>query len=262
MEHNIFQYILLGFVQGFTEPLPISSSGHLFIFQEILNISIPNITFEIFVNTGSLIAIIIYFWADLWLLIKGIFTLNKYHIRYGLLLITSTLPLLFVGILLILLQFNIEISITIVSISLLFTGSLLFAISYKKNGKKTIDTMTFKDAFIIGCGQTIAIIPGVSRSGMTIITGLFVGLKSEVIFLYSFMLYIPASIGAAIFSLILISKNLILLSSIPYYFSSFIIAIFATYIGLKLLRFLIIKNKFKYFAIYCWTIGIILLLFF
>ena len=265
---DIIKYIILGILQGFTEPLPISSSGHIFLLKYLFQTDILNdLNFEIIVNTGSLIAIIILYFKDLKYLIinsiKYIKTNNnlyKIDFKYSLLIILGVLPVLIIGFLFKdLIEVLINKSVFIISISFLITSLFLYLIR-NKNGYKDDYNITWKDALFIGCIQIFALIPGISRSGSTLIAGLFANIKKENAFKYSFMLYIPISIGTTILGLSDIIKINNIDLFIPYLLGiifSFIVSFFT----LKWFREFVQKGKLIYFSIYCLIIGILSLLF-
>ena len=198
-------YILLGILQGVTEPIPVSSSGHLLIVQSFLELINKhlNVDFETLAtitNFGSLIAIIIIFWKDIVTLLSSFFSylfkknrekevVNDYS--YCLKIILATIPAAVLGLIATKFKFLdfLEKNVKFVGIMLLFTALFLFLIKDFK-GTKNKDKISFKDALIIGIYQMIAIIPGISRSGATIVGGMFQNLKRETAFNFSFILYI------------------------------------------------------------------------
>lgn len=261
----IIRYIVLAVIQGFTEPLPISSSGHLMIFKHLFNSNVINdINFEIVVNFGSLIGIIFLYKKELSTLIKDFFmyikTKNKkYKInyKYSWLIVIGTIPPCIIGLFL---KDFIENNFTIKLLSLMFimTSLLLYMVQDIK-GKKDKKDITYIDAVKIGLFQALALFPGISRSGATIVGCMKSNLKRETALDYSFMLYIPISIAALILSI----KDLINIENyllIPY-FISIVISSIVTYYSAKLFIDIIKKGKLIYFSIYCFTLGIIILLF-
>jgi len=177
-------------------------------------------------------------------------------------LIIATVPLVVTaGLLKAVFEFDLKISVGFVGIGLIITGILLMLISYKKEGTKKISDLTILDALIIGIAQAIALLPGISRSGMTIVAGLFVGLKSTEAFNFSFIMYVPASVMAAVASLILIGSDPEIMNFMPQYLVSFVMAAIFTYIGLIIFRLLVVKNHLRYFAYYCFIIGLVCIFF-
>ncbi len=263
---NIIKYIILGIVQGFTEPLPISSSGHVFILKQFLNLEILNdLNFEIIVNFGSFLAILFIFKDDLIRLIKNFFGYfkdktkeNKNDFRYCLLIIIGTIP---VGIAGFLLKDYIEevlTNINIVGISFIITAIFLFLVR-NMNGSKGDNQITLKDSIIIGLVQVIALIPGISRSGSTLIAGLSRDIKKESALKYSFMLYIPISLGTMILGIKDIMDSNISSLIVPYtcgFFASFIVSLFTLKWFMKIVK----KGNLMYFSIYCLIVGILVLI--
>lgn len=265
---ELLKYFFLGIIQGFTEPLPISSSGHIFILKQLINSGILNdLNFEIIVNFGSLIAIILFYKDDLIRLIKNFINYllkkekqYKDDFNYCFLIIIGVIPIGIVGFL-----FKDQIesalnNIKIVGIAFLVTALFLFLVR-KIKGTKNDKDITIKDALFIGLIQIIAVIPGISRSGSTLIAALFRDLKREVALKYSFMLFIPISFGTIILGIkdIIEAGNLneILLP----YFIGFIVSMIVTYFTIRWFSNIVKKGNFKWFSIYCLLIGLFVLIF-
>ena len=265
---EIIKYIILGIIQGFTEPLPISSSGHVYILRNILNIGeLTDLNFEIIVNFGSLIAILLIYYKDIKKLVTNFFKYftikneeTKNDFKYCLLIILGVIPIGIVGFLFKDQIENFLNSTKIIGISFLITALFLYLVRNIK-GKKDDKQLTWKDAIIIGIVQIIAVIPGISRSGSTLITALFCNIKRESALKYSFMLYIPISVGTTLLGI----KDLITMPNIhemiiPYGLS-FIASLIVSFFTLKWFMNVVKKGKFIYFSIYCLTIGLLVLLF-
>ena len=259
-------YIILGIIQGFTEPIPISSSGHLIIFKHILNTPILNdLNFEIFSNFGSFLAIIIIFRKDIIKIIKeSILFLKTKNIKYKekynylILIIIGTIP---AGIIGLLLNDFIESNITNIKpigLALIITAIFLYIIRNLKGYKKEND-MTKTDALIIGFFQVVALFPGISRSGATIVGGMITNLKRETAFKYSFMLYIPITLATTILAL----KNItsINTSLILKYIIGTVFAFITTLISIKWFKEIMIKGKLIYFVYYCIIVGTLVIIF-
>lgn len=273
---KLIEYMFLGILQGITEPIPVSSSGHLLILQSIIekfNSSI-NIDFEILAtitNFGSLIAIIIIYYKDIVSIIKSFFLYifskknkkdNYDNYNYALKIIIATIPAGVGG--LVATKFGLldflENNVKFVGVMLLVTALFLFLIKDFK-GKKDKDDITFIDSIIIGISQMIAIIPGISRSGATIVGGMFRNLKRDAAFNFSFILYIPISIATSILGI----KDLVSLSIsssmwILYIIATILAGIF-TYIFTKWFAKIVKEGKLLYFSIYCVILGVVVLLF-
>ncbi len=258
---NSLIYILLGIIQGFTEPLPISSSGHVAIFTELFGLNMQGISFEAFINFGSSLAIIIYFWEDINRLfwgginyVRSCLKENTDESNYLWKIFWATIPMVFTTIFL--LAFDIEFgdNLHTISIALFITSMSLFFVMNKR-GSITIKNMSTKMAILIGVGQAIALMPGISRSGMTMVFALALGMKRKDSFEFSFMMFIPASIGGLIYSLITISGNL---ETFALYCISAFMAFLFTIFGLKLTKKFVLASKLHYFAIYCLLVSIVL----
>lgn len=263
----LIKYLILGLFQGFTEPIPISSSGHLVILRELFNIEIEGLSFEILVNFGSLIAVLVIYWKDIIRLIRNglnyMMTKNpdsKADFQFILYLIIATIPTGIIGLL-----FEDYITsklstVGVVGITLIITGLALWIIRNLR-GRKTEGDLKVKDAIIVGLAQSVALVPGISRSGATIVAAMLVGMKVETALRFSFLLYIPVSLGITIISVgdILGDDNINALA-IPYILA-FAASIIATYFSLKWFINIMVRGNLKYFAFYCFIVGILVILF-
>ncbi|MFZ3577902.1 undecaprenyl-diphosphate phosphatase [Virgibacillus sp. DJP39] len=257
----LIKHLFLGLIQGFTEPIPISSSGHLVILQELFGIEIEGLSFEILVNFGSLIAVLIIYWKDILRLTKNSLSYvitkksdEKDDFEFVLYLIIATIP---TGVLGLLFEDYIskELStVSVVGITLLITGAALWIIRNLR-GRKNDGDLKVKDAIIVGLAQSVALIPGISRSGATIVAAMLVGMKIETALRFSFLLYIPVSLGITIMSI-----GDITLFSIPYILA-FAASILATYFSLKWFMNIMARGNLKYFAFYCFIVGILVIIF-
>jgi len=241
---------ILGLLQGLTEFLPVSSSGHLVLAQTILGINEPMLIFDTFLHLGTLIAVLVVFWRDIWQIIRH--PISKQFALF----VVATIP---VGIMGLLLENIFEahlMTVFSVCLALIVTGILLW-ISDRFHGNKTIKDLSFKNALLIGAFQGVAVIPGLSRSGSTIFGSLFCGLDRQNAAKFSFILSIPAILGAC-------GKQLIDLASSPAglsmefsYIIGVAVAAVAGYLAIRFFIRLISKGKLKYFSIYCWLIAVI-----
>lgn len=264
---EILKYIFLGIIQGLTEPLPISSSGHVFILKELMNLGTNDLNFEIIVNLGSLIAILLIYKDDLIRLVKNFFKYFKHKtdetindFKYCWLILIGSIPIGIIGLL-----FKEEIesylnNTKIIGLSFLITSLFLFLVRNIKGKKKDKD-LSLKDSIIIGLTQIIAVIPGISRSGSTLIGGLFRKLDRETALKYSFMLYIPVSVGTSILGI----KDLLELPNIhdiilPYGLG-FIASFVVSYFTLRWFMGVVKKGNLKYFSIYTLILGLLIILF-
>lgn len=260
----LLKYLFLGIVQGFTEPLPISSSGHLVIFQELFNLSIEGINFEIIVNTGSLIAIIIIFYKDIVSLVKNsilyIFKKQsefKKDFIYVVMLVVAVIPAGLVGFVFKDLFDTISDNLWVVGVSLIITAIALSLVG-KAAVENTDEELTYMDALVIGLFQLFALIPGISRSGSTMVGGLSRKIKFEDTMKFSFLLYIPISIAATFLSILDLSTSED--TFIIGYIGAFIASIITTYFAVKWLFKMIRKGNLKYFSIYCAVVGTIVII--
>lgn len=264
---EIFIYIFLGIIQGLTEPLPISSSGHVFVLKKLLGITTTDLNFEIIVNFGSLLAILVIYKDDLIKLIKNFFKYfkvkneeTKKDFKYCMLIVLGSIP---VGIMGLLFKDSIESKLnnmSIIGIAFLVTSLFLLLVSNIK-GKRNESDMNVMDSLIVGTSQVIALIPGISRSGSTLIGGLFRKLDRETALRYSFMLYIPVSVGTTILGL----KDLLEMNNIhdlvlPYGLG-FIASMVVSYFTLRWFIKVVKKGNLKYFSLYTLLLGLLILIF-
>ena len=252
---SIIEAIIIGLVQGLTEFLPISSSGHLVILQKLLKIDLPGNLVEVSTHLGTLLSIILIYKNDIYDLISS-FKSSKTK-DYILLVVIATIPsVVFV---LIAKSFILTIfeSSRSVSFALIFTGIILFISHY---GNHTIKKLNISKGMIIGIFQALAILPGISRSGMTISIALLLGIKNVEAAKFSFMLAIPAIFGAAILTLVETDLNEIDDLIFPLIVAAFI-AFLSGYYALKFLIKILNNGKFYYFSIYCIFLGIISLMY-
>ena len=267
---NLIYYILLGLLQGITEPLPISSSGHLTLFKQIFNTGIlDDANFLIISNFGSFIAILIIFWKDIIDLIKSFFTYilkkdtrkNLYNkFKYCLLIVIGTLP---VGITGILFKDVVDIynSPKILGIAFLVTAIALFLVR-NLNGKKKDEDLTYKDAIIIGLLQAITIFPGISRSGTVLVGCLICGLSRETALKYTFMLYFPVSIASMALGVFDIIEAGNLSSLLMPYTLGMIAAGIVTFFSYKWLSEWVKKGQLWKFSLYCLLLVMFIFIYF
>jgi len=254
---SFYQAVFLAIIQGLTEFLPISSSGHLVIFQKMFELE-PPILFDVFVHVGTLLAVMIFFRKEIKDWLKGLIHKQKQDWFFLYLLFLGSLP---AGLLGWFLNDQIESifnSLELVAYSLLFTSFLLFLTVLFKNKikKKTVSQINWKDSLLIGFFQAIAILPGVSRSGSTIAAGLFKKFDQKLAFQFSFFLAIPAILGALFLQLGKISNGFALM---PQSILGMGVAAVVGYFSLLILRKILIKSYFWLFGFYCFLVGIFLL---
>ena len=263
---EFLKYIFLGLVQGLTETIPVSSSGHLMILKRLLDVNVDFDTISILTNFGSLIAIMILFREDIFKLIKGFFTYLfkkekkcKDEYKYCWMIVLGCIPAGFLGILVSAFDIfeKIENNIKIVGISLIITSILLFIVRNFK-GKKDDDKLGIKEALTVGCFQILGLFPGISRSGSTIVGGMTAGLKRDTAFKYSFMLYMPISVAATVLELFDLNIDS---SLIFHYISAIFVSCVITLLVTKWFRNIVNNGKLIYFSIYCFTVGLLVVLF-
>ncbi len=246
--------IILGVVQGLTEWFPVSSSGHLVLMHNILGFK-TDVFFDILLHLGTLLVVLLVFYKDILRILKAVFRLD-FKSEYGKLaifvfigsLITGAIGYFFydffIG------MFN---NLKMVGVAFLITGGLLF-FSESRSGKNDIN---YKSSILIGLMQGIALIPGISRSGATISAGLLLGIDRKKVARFSFLMLVPAVIGALLFEIRKVSL-------VNYDFLAlglgFLASVIVGYASLKGLLFIIKKSKFRYFSYYCFIIGIITLI--
>lgn len=264
---------LLGLVQGIAEFLPISSSGHLAIAQNLLGMSdagtVPEF-FDVLLHLGTLVAVFVAYWADIKDMVLEFFRGAGDLIHHStpnpvpparrliLLIILGTLPLFVVLPVKDAVQ-GLSNSMAFIGAALIVTGVLLFVSDRVKKGRKNERTATWLDVLIVGIGQAIATMPGISRSGMTITTGCFVGFERKFAVRFSFLLSIPAVLGANILSLADAAKAGINWAEVPVYLVGVVTAAVVGYLCIRLLRFIADRGKFGAFAYYCWAVGVLTL---
>ena len=266
------KYVILGIIQGITEPIPVSSSAHLLIFQNLFNTSIfnENNNFEIIVNFASFLAILFVFRKDVINLLKGFFNYIffkekrsefKKEFKYCLYIIVGSIPIGITGIIVKKFFPKLLESLPLTGIALLITAILLLIIS-KVNGNKDESKMNYTDALIIGLFAAFAPLPGISRSGITLAGCYLRNLKKEEAFRFTFMLYFPISIASMGLSILDISKSGNLNELILPYTLGFIGALFTTYFAVKWFFKIVRKGKLWKFAIYCLLAGLFTLIYF
>jgi len=228
--------------------LPISSSGHLVLVQQILKMQVP-LLFDVMLHFGTLIAVIVFFWEDI-LKILNFKSEGKSLIKY---IIVGTIPIILIGLIFHDMIEAFFSNLFVVGISLIITGIILY-LTKKSEGRNQLKLF---DSILIGIAQAFAIIPGISRSGATISTGLFRGIDKEKVFKFSFLLSIPAIIGANLLELIM---NPITETSTLPLFVGVVTAAIMGYLALKILYKMLKKGKFYYFYFYCIILGLLVLI--
>ena len=273
---TISSAIILGIVQGVAEFLPISSSGHLAVLQNLFDLSAgeDHLFFDVLLHLGTLISICVCYWGDIVAMVREVFivlrggrradgTPVQGHLgaaRLFLMIVVGTLPLFLV------LPINDKVEelyyITpFIGAALLLTGCVLFVSDKMAPGTRTERNMRFRDALTIGLCQCVATIPGLSRSGTTITAGIATGLDRTFAMKYSFLLSLPAVLGANLLSFIkAIGEESIEASLIPAYLLGMLAAMLSGIAAISLMKLIAKKSKFGWFAYYCWGAGIVTLI--
>ena len=271
---SLLSSFLLGLIQGISEFLPISSSGHLSIAQNLLGIQAAgeeHVFFDVLLHLGTLLAVFVAYWDDLVEMIRAFFSIFadlRSHRRVVptpsrrliFLIIVATLPLFAVLPIKDAVE-SLYYNTVFIGFALLVTGGLLFLSDRVKRGHKTEKTATALDALLVGVGQAVATCPGISRSGMTICSGMFRGFERKFAVRFSFLMSIPAVLGANILSIADAAKSGgIDLAQLPVYLVGVAAAAVSGYLCIRLLRMIADKGRFGWFAYYCWAAGLVTLI--
>lgn len=253
--HDLLIAFLLGIIQGLTEFLPVSSSGHLAILQGFIGDTwLGDVLFNVSVHLGTTLAVIVFFYKDLLSLIRGILP-GTYQRQQMLVIVCLLITTVITGIIGILFKDTFEAMFSLPKLAagmLIITGFLTFFTDRIKKYEKAYGEIRIRDAVIIGLFQSLAIIPGISRSGSTIFAGVFCGMERTWAASYSFIAAIPAIIGAAVLEWGGTTQNLNA-SHIVGAATAFIVGL----ISLKFLVWTLKKHNFIIFSIYCWLAGLL-----
>lgn len=267
------QAIIMGLVQGLAEFLPVSSSGHLVLSKFILGAELgTSALFEILLHVGTLLAVFVFYWKDVLNLIKEglllikdfflfVFKRKKFDLylerKMVVFIIVASIPTAILGLLMeAFLEDLFLSSVVAVGFALLVTGTMLMLIRKMPKSDKTLEEMKGRDAFTIGLVQGIATIPGISRSGSTVTAGLFCGLDKEFAFRFSFLMSIPAILGAAVLKMMDVNIADLTANAGPYAVGMIVAAVVG-YASIRWLKNLIQKDQFHYFGYYCLAVGLI-----
>jgi len=266
---EIIRPIVLGLIQGITEFLPISSSGHLIILPKLFSWPDQGINFDVFLHLGTLLAVLVLFWKDWIGILKGIIYIKKEEYKADrkllILIIIGTLPALFFGLLM---GGTIETKLRlplVVGINLIFWALVLFAADlYTKRRKEKIlkiGNLKNSKALVIGLFQAIALIPGGSRSGLSITGGLFAGLNRKMAVKFSFMMSAPLIFGAAALKGIEVVSNPSILINWTNLLLGLVTAFFSGLLAIKLLSFIANRKSFLPFVIYRIVLGVLIVIY-
>ena len=278
---SLLQSILLGILQGLTEFLPVSSSGHLMIMQKLLNVNTDTgLLFEILLHLGTLVAIFVAFFKDIKELVYETFVIigNCIHNakcvctgkrkekrkiietayqRFVLLILISTIPTGIIGFFMKDLIENTITTLMVPGLCLVLPSVLLVMSDRYIGGEKDEQTTRISDAVFLGIAQGVATIPGLSRSGTTITACLSRGFRRDYAVRYSFIMSIPAVLGAAVLEIKDITKECFVKEELVVYLVGTAVAAIVGYFCIKTMLVLVRGKKFTYFAIYCFIVGVI-----
>jgi undecaprenyl-diphosphatase len=266
---NWIEAVVLGVVQGLTEFLPVSSSGHLVLFQHLFGLVEPELLFDICVHVGTLAAVLAVFYRDILNLLSTLVRLpglaragggisalfvNHREFRLMVMIVLGCVPTAIMGVLFAKMAEQLFGTVWLVGAALIVTGTFLWFTRNQKTAGRTIRQMKLKDALLIGLVQGLAIVPGISRSGATISAALYLGVDRELAGKYSFLLAIPAILGALVLGLdseafhTTLPAGTILLGSLA--------AAVVGYLALVVLLKIVKRGQLHRFAPYCWLVGI------
>ena len=249
------EYAILGIIQGITEFLPISSSGHILIGRYFFDINHPGINIEVFLHTGTLLSIILFWYKDILYEINEIKNGKRFFIIS---LIIGTIPAGIIG-----LTFNSFIedyffnsSLSFLSYNYLLLGVILFSSKFIKNNSN--ESISYKNAFLIGIAQACAILPGLSRSGLTIVMAMYLGISFKSATKFSFLLAIPILVFATFDTMLSDYSNFYNNINSTQIIIGFILSFVIGYLTLGMLQRIIKNQKLWYFSFYCLIIGLML----
>lgn len=281
---NLLQSIFMGILQGLTEFLPVSSSGHLALFKNIFNINTDTgLLFDTMLHLGTLVAVCIVYWKDVLNLIQAAFQMlidifanlktfisirrggtgsyrrliNSAYKKFVVLILVTTIPTGIMGIAFSSLIEKASNTLLVPGICLVMTAILLLIADTRPAGRKKVKKTTYANAVVIGVAQGFATFPGLSRSGTTITTCLMLGFDRAFAVKYSFLASIPAILGANILELRHLDAAALANTNFLYYFIGMVIAGVVGFICIKIMIYVVRSNKFQYFAYYCAVVGII-----
>lgn len=252
---TLIDILILAVVQGITEWLPISSFGHLAIVEEYLGLELPLI-FNVMLHLGTLFVVLGVFWRDVVKIVKALISLDfkTDEGKLALFIAVGSVPTALIGFFFRDIFESFSHNLLAVGVALLITGFVLFVSERRKTNRE----LSYLDSLLIGTAQGIAITPGISRSGVTIATGFLRRVKKEIAFKYSFLLSVPAVIGATAME----SRDLVVGNvDVVALFLGAITSMIVGYMSLKFLQKVVMKEKFHLFAYYCWIVGLITVFF-
>jgi undecaprenyl-diphosphatase len=260
---DMFQAILLGLIQGGTEFIPVSSSGHLVLIPWLLRWESPGLVFDTVAHWGTLLAVLAYFWRDWWELIvawlRGLLRRDWKDPRSGLmwLLILGSVPAAVIGYLFESFFESLFGSPQWASVFLLVTAAVLAFSEWQGKRTREVGDLRWPDALVIGVAQAVAIAPGISRSGMTMAAGLLRGLRRQDAARFSFLLATPVILGAGLFKLLDVSSASTLGSEAPALIAGFVAAAISGFLCIRFLLRYLQRGRLYPFAVYCTLLGLL-----
>ena len=284
---SLIQSILMGLIQGLTEFLPVSSSGHLALFKILFKVNTDTgMLFDVLLHVGTLVAIVAVYWRDVYKLIRELIMIiidlvynfiawiqefrgNKVtfrrivrtrYRRFVVLVVIATIPTAIIGYIGRDFVAAAETILFIPGLCLIITAIVLFLSDRIPGGKKGPGNVSYTNAFIVGIVQGIATLPGISRSGSTIAASVFLGFRREFAVKFSFIMSIPAILGALVLELHDASDMAVTGAMMRNYVIGMIIAVVVGYVAIKLMLAIVKQRKFTYFSIYCLIVGVISLI--
>ncbi len=260
---ELFKAVVLGILQGLTEFLPISSSGHLVIASQYLQFQQQGVLFDIFLHLGTLVAVVLAFRKELFFMVVAPVQLvrgtaearDRHYFWWDIYVVVATLPTVVVGLLAKEYVAELFSDLLVVYTMLLVTAVLMLASRYLKEEKTPL---SWRRAVIIGCAQACAIMPGLSRSGATLFAGMSLGIDRETAARFSFIMSIPAIMGAAILHLPeLLAPSAMCLEAAGYVVAGMTMAAFSGYFAIMVLLDVVRRNRLQYFGYYCIVVAMV-----
>ncbi|WP_147804848.1 undecaprenyl-diphosphatase UppP [Alkalicoccus halolimnae] len=266
---SLIEAIIFGIVQGISEFLPISSTAHIVITQLLFGYSFPGLAFEIFLHLASVLAVMLYFWRDIWQVAAGFCRFivkrkdsDKTMFNFGVYILIATFITGALGYLFSDFVGESMKTPVVIATALALTGvALIFIERVHRTGNKTPDTMTKIDAVIIGLVQTLAVLPGISRSGATLVAALIRGLDRDTAVRYSFLLAIPVILGSTLLGIGDVTMEIIDYIGPLNLIVSFIISFIFSILGIIWLIDFLKKSRLIYFAVYCFLLAAFVLVY-
>jgi undecaprenyl-diphosphatase len=256
---SVWEAVVLGMLQGATEFLPVSSSGHLVVGQTLLGLEIPGVQFEVTVHVATLVSVLVIYRDRLIRLLRGALGGDREAWKYAGLIALATLPAGVVGVFFLDAIEGLFESPWVPAIAFLVTGAILWS-TRRALGRAASKTPTWRAALLIGLAQAFALVPGISRSGTTVAMALWLGVTAEEAAAFSFLMAIPAIGGAGLLQVPdLVSQGLTLSGAAVA--TGFIVAAFTGILAIKAFVALLERRAFHHFAFYCWTLGALFLLY-